>query len=81
MTAREFVELQAYDEGSPISDWRSDFHAAAITAAVYQAGGAQRITVADCMPMWNFDEDLPTTAAPEDGSAVFKVFLQSQVGK
>ncbi|WP_425306381.1 phage tail assembly protein T [Burkholderia perseverans] len=76
LTAREFVELQAYDEGSPIDDRRADFHAAMIASAVYRAAGAARATVADCMPTWGFAEDQPA-----DGTATFKAFLQSQVEK
>ena len=82
LTAREFVELQAFDQGSPLSEWRADFNAASIIRAIYAAAGVRNVKVSDCMPPWGARDDGPAVdARPESGVARFKSFLLSKVKK
>ncbi|WP_409258853.1 DUF4035 domain-containing protein [Paraburkholderia bannensis] len=74
--------MQAFDQASPVADWRSDFNAASIVTAIYRAAGARAVKIADCMPPWKFGNE-PDKEVAQKTSALgaFKSFLLSKVGK
>lgn len=51
LSAEEWFLWRAFDEMSPLSDWRGDVQAAQIASAVYQSQGA-KVSIADCLPQW-----------------------------
>ncbi|WP_319000976.1 phage tail assembly protein T [Burkholderia arboris] len=55
MSSAEFALWQALDAESPISDDRSDLHAAMVASAVFQAQGA-KVKVSDMLPNWGGGE-------------------------
>jgi hypothetical protein len=81
LTARELIELQAFDQGSPLSEWRGDFNAASIVSAIYRAAGAKGVKVSDCMPPWQLSETGKSRQQPASGIAAFKSFLLAKLGK
>nr|WP_240162874.1 DUF4035 domain-containing protein [Paraburkholderia sp. Cy-641] len=81
LTAREFIELQAFDQGSPLSEWRTDFNAASIVSAIYRAAGAKGVKVADCMPPWQLPQAGKSRRQAASGMAAFKNYLLSKLGK
>jgi Protein of unknown function (DUF4035) len=73
--------LQAFDQDSPLSEWRADFNAASVAAAVYRAAGAKGVKVSDCMPPWQLASEGSARRQPASGIAAFKSYLLSKLGK
>ncbi|MBW7984724.1 phage tail assembly protein T [Enterobacillus tribolii] len=74
LTASELQMWLAYDRRSPLGDWRGDMHAAQITAAVFNAQGAEA-SVDEFMPKFGETGDEEQTAAVDEGEGQFEALF------
>lgn len=77
LSAEEWLLWRAYDEMSPISDWRGDVQASLVASAVYQSQGA-KVSVSDCLPQWQAQKQAEpgeADSASADATAALYAFL------
>ncbi|NCG54918.1 phage tail assembly protein T [Serratia fonticola] len=73
MSVSELRLWMAFDQLSPIGDERNDYHAAQITAAVFNSQRTKDpLSIRDTLLRWNAEED-----AEEEDTAGLEAFLGS----
>ncbi|AKJ41555.1 DUF4035 domain-containing protein [Pragia fontium] len=77
MTARELLMWMAYDRLSPISDFRSDVHAAQISSAVLRSQGA-KVDLSDMLITWKINDTDDGEITENDVTAFFEGLIDNQ---